>query len=345
MKHFSLIVLCAALVSCTPFEDFPEADYVFGGGAILVNEGNFNSGNGSLSFYSYDSLNIYNDLYYSVNGRPLGDVPNSVVHFQGKLYVVVNNSGKIEVINPVTFKSEGSIPGLISPRNIGIISNYKAYVTSLWSDSVTIIDLGNNKISGYVNVRRSSEAIVVAGNRAYVSNWMGGNEIMVINTLTDEVLDSIVVGREPESMAIDKFLRLWVLCTGGWEKLTNAELDLIDLSSHSILKNYIFPSAQNSPSCLRIDGFGQKLYYLDNGVQQMDVSSQSLPVTPLIPQTDGYFYKLGINPVNSDIFITDAVDYVHNGYLHIYKNDGSFVSKHETGIIPGEICFRITINK
>ena len=59
----------------------------------------------------------------------------------------------------------------------------KAYVTSMYSDSVAIINLNDNTISGYINLRRSSESIVIAGNNAYISNWIGGNEIMVINTL------------------------------------------------------------------------------------------------------------------------------------------------------------------
>ncbi len=96
-------------------------------------------------------------------------------------YVVVNNSGKIEVIRKSSLGSVKTIAGLISPRNIGFVNSSKAYVTSMYSDSLIIIDLFNNSIAGYINLRRSSESIVIVGDKAYASNWVGGHEIMVID--------------------------------------------------------------------------------------------------------------------------------------------------------------------
>jgi hypothetical protein len=63
-------------------------------GAFIINEGNFRWGNGSLSFYSYDSSRIYNSVFESVNNRPLGDVPFSLAESENSLFIVVNNSAK-----------------------------------------------------------------------------------------------------------------------------------------------------------------------------------------------------------------------------------------------------------
>ena len=342
MKNLLYICLCTLTVSCTEFTDLPPVDYSMGGGAFIVNEGNFNSGNGSLSFYSYDSTKIFNGVFESANSRPLGDVPNSVMCYSSYAYVLVNNSGKIEVINRQSFKSATTITGLVSPRNMAAVTDNKAYVTSMYSDSVAIINLQQNVISGYINIHKTSESIAVLGNKAYVSSWIDGNKIMVINTTTDEVSDSIEVGREPESIVIDREYRLWVLCTGGWQKLYPAELYCIDAFTDRIDRKLVF-DADASPSCLRIDGLGQNLYYLDKGVRQMDISSLTLPSTALI-QESGIFYKIGINPSNSDIFVSNAGDYVHNGLLQIYKNNGTLVSKEEAGIIPGTIDFNIVMN-
>jgi hypothetical protein len=89
-------------------------------------------------------------------------------------YIVVNNSGKIEVTNQATLVSVATITGLISPRNISFINDYKAYVSSLYSDSVAIINLTDNSISGYINLRRSSETIAIIGNKAFISYWTEG---------------------------------------------------------------------------------------------------------------------------------------------------------------------------
>lgn len=341
MKKILFLLGTFLLVSCFPEPEFPDDPYNFGGGVIIVNEGNFNSGNGSLSFYSYDSLQIYNDIFYTANGRPLGDVPNSVNYSNNRLYVVINNSGKIEELNPLTFKSISTVTGLKSPRNM-LVNNGKGYVTSLWSDSLAVIDLSEMKVSDYIDLKKSSEAITGLGNRVFISSWMGGNKVMEINSVTDEVTDSVEVGTEPETMVIDKNFRLWVLCTGGWQKLHNPELDVININTMTIERRYVFP-LESSPTCLRIDAYGEILYFLDGGVRRMEINSVTLPANPFIPQQTGIFYKMGVNTADGHIFVTDVADYVHKGYVYIFDHNGDFLEKHQTGIIPGEMTFRIQV--
>lgn len=342
MRYLFIGFISVLFSSCTPFLDQPNIEYQLGGGAFVVNEGNFLGGNSSLSFFSYDSLEVFNDLFSSNNSRPLGDVANSMVNFGDNGYIVVNNSGKIEVIDQKSFKSKATISGLVSPRNMAILNESKAYVTSMYSDSIAILNLYSNTISGYINLGKTSEAIVVNGSTAYVSNWLGGNKVFVINTMLDKVIDSITVGLEPESLVLDRYYRLWALCTGGWQKTQKAELDLINTGSDRIEQRFVFSTLQDSPSCLAIDGLGEFIYYLNKGVWKMDINSPSLPDKPFIPESGQMFYKLAVNPANGDILITDVVDYVQNGYLLVHRNDGTLGSKHRVGVIPGGICFSIT---
>jgi DNA-binding beta-propeller fold protein YncE len=343
MKTILIITfLFLLVVSCIKIPDFHQGSFSYGDGVFILNEGNFRSGNGSLSFYSYDSMKIFNDLFYNVNGRPLGDVPNSITLNSDKAYIVVNNSAKIEVVDHSTLESKATISGLVSPRSITVISDIKGYVSSIYSDSVAIINLEENSVSGYINLRRSSEAIVKAGSKAFVSCWIGGKEIMVINTVNNKVVDSVEVAMEPESMVLDKNLKLWVLCNGGWSRQNFAELIIINTGTNRIEKKYLFPTKQASPSCLQIDGQGETIYYIDNGIRQMDINSAELPVAPLIPEAGEYFYKIGINPVNSDIFITDAVDFMQQGWVLLYKKDGTFISKQRADIIPGSMSFKVS---
>jgi YVTN family beta-propeller protein len=336
-----LFLLSCFAFSCTKIFNERKDSVLAGNGVFILNEGNFRWGNGSLSYYSYDSAKIYNDLFQNINGRPLGDVPNSMIIYRDMAFIVVNNSGKIEVININTLESVATIDKLNSPRNIAVVSADKGYVSSMYSDSVAIISLTDYSVSGYINLRRSSESIIASGNKAYISEWVGGDEVMVINSINNKVLDSIKVGAEPESMVIDKNKMLWVLCNGGWARTNNAELDGINTVTNKVEKKLIFPDKNNSPSCLNIDGSGETVYYLENGVRKMKISDQVLPVNALIPESGNYFYKIGINPVNSDIFVTDAVDYKQNGYVRLYKNDGLFVSGGTAGIIPGLMCFKL----
>lgn len=344
MKYF-LIPAFIILFSCTDFHEQQPAESELGMGAFIINEGKFMGGDGSLSFYSYDSAKVYNDLFNSHNMRPLGDVPNSMTISGDNGYIVVNNSGKTEVVDKYSYKSKATISGLISPRNMAVLNTSKAYVTSLYSDSIAIIDLKTNSIKGYINVGKSTESIAVVGSVTYVANWLDGNTVYVINNANDRIIDSIKVGTEPESMVVDKYSRLWVLCTGGWRREHSAELYMINTGSNEVDNKFVFPSMTGSPSCLRIDGKGQTIFYLNNGVWKMDIDAPSLPSSAQIQQGSQLFYKMEINPMNGDILVTDAVDYVQSGYLLIYNQEGTFISRHKTGVLPGDICFNFTRNQ
>jgi hypothetical protein len=339
-KLIVLLSICTVVVSCTKVKDNLNESFLTGSGVFILNEGNFRWGNGSLSFYSYDSLKIYNNLFFNINGRPLGDVPNSMEIYGEKSYIVVNNSGKIEVVSSNSLESISTINGLISPRNIKIVNENRAYVTSIYSDSVAIIDLFDNVISGYINLRRSSEAIVVSGNKAFISNWLDGNEVMVVNTENNVVVDSMQVGVEPESMVIDRNNILWVLCNGGWARENYAELLGLNTISHQVEKDFVFTDKLESPTCLRIDGNGETLFYLESGVRRMSIDAETLPTDTFIPETERYFYKIAIDPVNGDIFITDAVDYQQQGFVLNYNSDGIFISEQKADIIPGFMNFK-----
>ena len=346
MKQISFLFMIILIAgSCLKPDDFeitdPEESVIAGNGVFIVNEGNFTWGNGSVSYFSYDSAKIVNDVFQTINERPLGDIPNAMDIWEDHAYIVVNNSGKVEVVKKNSLKSVATITGLISPRNIAVIDNNKAYVSSLYSDSLTILDLKNNTLSGFINIRRTSESIVLSGKKAFISNWYGGKEVVVVNTDIDKMVDSIEVGKEPESMAIDKRNILWVLCNGGWARENFAELTGISIQTHEIVKRLIFPSILDSPSSLRIDGDGDTLYFLEKGIKRMDIDASGLPATPFIKEEGRLFYKLGINPVNGDIFVTDAVDYQQNGFVIIYDNEGISIAAYRAGIIPGSMCFKV----
>ena len=55
-KSIVFVILSIVIISCSKEPTLPVANYRFGGGVLIVNEGNFRGVNGSLSFYSYDSF-------------------------------------------------------------------------------------------------------------------------------------------------------------------------------------------------------------------------------------------------------------------------------------------------
>ena len=52
------------------------------------------------------------------------------------------------------------------------------------------------------------------------------------------------------------------------------------------------------------------------------------------------FYGLTINPVNGEIYVSDAVDYVQSGTVLRYSQDGELLDTFNVGINPGSFCWR-----
>jgi paraquat-inducible protein B len=76
------------------------------------------------------------------------------------------------------------------------------------------------------------------------------------------------------------------------------------------------------------------------GVRKMPVGSSALPSSAYIAESQHAFYKLGINPKNNDIIVTDAGDYTGRGIMLRFSSSGEPKSESLSGIIPGAVSFR-----
>ena len=92
---FLISIVAALLFSCKPDKPVNPSAYTLGSGVLVLNEGNYQFSNASLSFYDPVADTVVNNLFYKVNDAPLGDVAESMALVDGKLYIVVNNSNLI----------------------------------------------------------------------------------------------------------------------------------------------------------------------------------------------------------------------------------------------------------
>jgi hypothetical protein len=336
-KTFEILTLILLLlvVSCEPQED--PSLYPAGKGFFILNEGNYLAGNGSISFYSIETGEIYNDLFGPVNNRGLGDIPSCLAVDGTRGYIVVNNSGTIEVVDILTMESLGTITGLDSPRQL-VIDNGKGYVSSLNSQEVTVIDLESLEVSGHLAIGTTSEAMVIAGNRLFTAHWSGGSSIIVTDLSGGGVIKTITVGLEPESMVLDKNGKLWVLCTGGWMGEEIPRIVRINASTLEKEAEFEFRTVNDNPSCLISNGARDTLYYIDEGIRRMPVTASTLPADPYIAAGGRLFYRLAAGP-GGYVAVTDAIDYQQRGDFLIFNKEGDLADTEQAGIIPGFMLY------
>lgn len=91
MKHvffFSAVLFCAvlSLTGCMEWdynEDTEEFDFS-GTGLFICNEGNFQYGNATLSYYDPATRRVRNEVFFRANGMRLGDVVQSMSIYDNK---------------------------------------------------------------------------------------------------------------------------------------------------------------------------------------------------------------------------------------------------------------------
>lgn len=341
------VLFAASFYGCMDYGPTQQEDFDIGTSRALfiTNEGNFMYDNASLSYYDIDRKKVSNEVFVRSNAMILGDVAQSMSIRDGRGYIVVNNSGVIFVIDTDTFKVLGVIDGLTSPRYIHFLSDKKAYVTDLYAPCITVFNPQTLEITGRISTgsHKSTEQMVQWGKYVFTNCWSYDNKILVIDTSLDKVVDSITVGIQPVSLALDANDKLWCLTGGGYEGSPYGyeapSLHVIDPNSRTIEREFKFRLG-DSPSEICLNGTRDTLYFLNRGVWRMDVDEQRLPIKPFLEYSGTIYYGLAVDPVTSEVYVADAIDYVQPGVVYRFRPDAAPVDTFRVGIIPGAFCFK-----
>ena len=338
--------------SCMKWEYGLEEDFeVTGDGLFICNEGNFQYGNATLSYYNPETKTVQNEIFYRANAMKLGDVCQSMIIRDGIGWVVVNNSHVVFAIDINTFKEVGRITNLTSPRYIHFVNDEKAYITQIWDNRIFIVNPKRYEITGYIEVpgmemeSGSTEQMVQYGKYLYVNCWSYQNRILRIDTETDQIVDELVVGIQPTSLVMDCNNKLWTVTDGGYEgspyghEAPSLYRINIDDGKFEIEKQFRF-SFGDRPSEVQLNGTKDKIYWLNDDVWEMDVTADMVPVRPFLPYNGTLYYGLTVCPRTGDVYIADAIDYVQQGMVYRYSKDRELIDSFYVGITPGAFCWK-----
>ena len=317
-------------------------------GMFICNEGNFQYGNATLSYYDPATKSVQNEVFYRANAMKLGDVAQSMIIRNG-IGWVVNNSHVVFAIDINTFKEVGRITNLTSPRYIHFLSDEKAYITQIWDNRIFIVNPKKYEITGYIEIPNmtmesgSTEQMVQYGKYLFVNCWSYQNRILKIDTETDKVVAELTVGIQPTSLVMDCNNKLWTVTDGGYEGSPYGHeapsLYRIDAETFTVEKQFKFEFG-DWPSEVQINGTKDKIYWLNDDVWQMDVTADRVPVRPFLPYNGTIYYGLTVCPRTGDVYIADAIDYVQQGMVYRYSADGQLIDKFYVGVIPGAFCWK-----
>ena len=367
MKNIYFTIIILLLLSCNNNKD-ELTEYNFETpGVFIANEGNFTYGNTSLSYLDLSENKMYNNVFFNTMDLPLGDVAQSITIWEDKVYIAINNSGKVYVINKNTFKYLGKISELTSPRNVLIINSEKAYISDLYSNNITIFNPTNFEKTGSILIGKSTEKMLLYNNFAYIVSWSHSNMLYKVNIQTDLIVDSLQVTYQPNSIILDKNNKIWLLSDGGMSDIPENQeiptLTKINPENFEIEQVFEFNSIVHSPRNLCINSTKDTLLFLNSawnkstptfqvglknnsqswstsqsGIYAMSITAEQIPETPFIPEKEQNFYTLAISPSNI-IYASDAIDYTQQGIIYRYKNN-ILLDTFRVEIIPGSFAFK-----
>lgn len=318
-------------------------------GLFILNEGNFQYGNSTLTFYNPATGEEINEAFFRANGMKLGDVAQSISIYRDLVWVVVNNSHVIFAIDPDTFKEKGRVENLTSPRYIHFVSPEKAYVTQLWDNRIAIINPKKFTVEGYIEVpgmdmqSGSTEQMVQVGRYVYCTCWSYQNRVLKIDTTTDSVVGSLQVGIQPRSIVKDCDDMLWVLTDGGYEGSVYGHeapvLCRIDPASFSVTRRFEFGRG-DEPRSLLANEAGDTLFWINDDLWRMPVGSERLPAVPFIESRGTRYYAMTVDPASGAVYVADAVDYQQQGMIYKFTSAGQSSGEFYVGVNPGAFCWK-----
>lgn len=358
-----LLMGTAVMTSCSDDNDGPET-YLqeYSTGAYVVNSGNMGTKiESSLTAIDYASSTATQNVFKAANGRSLGDTANDGIVYGNKIYLAVDQSNTIEVIDKKTKRSIkqikttdllGNAEG-VHPRHI-IADGGKVYFTT-YGGYVAAVDTTDFALQKKWKVGNYPEGLVFGNGNLYVANSnyaAGGGNISCINLSNDNVetkniegvnnptsiyyasnvlyvLDNPVYGPAPDYAATgENALRAVSFAEGKSQKVADGNYAVCvtpgATTRMDVVRPYFF--VLNAP----FGGTPSVSVLAAGSMQAQTMTLSEMPVSPC-----GIF----VDPLNGHIFVLSYrlgdkgyPDYSGNGYVVEYDRAGQKQHEYETGV-------------
>lgn len=359
-----LLMGTAVMTSCSDDNDGPKT-YLqeYSTGAYVVNSGNmYNKIESSLTAIDYASSTATQKVFKAANGRSLGNTANDGIVYGNKIYLAVDQSNTIEVIDKKTKQSIkqikttellGNAEGA-EPRHI-IADGGKVYFTT-YGGYVAAVDTTSFALQKKWKVGSYPEGLVIAHGNIYVANSnyaAGGGNISCINLSNDNVetkniegvnnptsiyyasnvlyvLDNPVYGPAPDYAATgENALRAVSFAEGKSQKVADGNYAVCvtpgtTTRTPQLVRSYFF--VLNAP----YGGTPSVSVLAAGSTQPQALTLSEMPVSPC-----GIF----ADPLNGHIFVLSYkmgdngyADYNGNGYVVEYDSAGQKQHEYATGV-------------
>ncbi len=358
MKILKFVVLLFSLVGILVFSSCDNGGNIAPPkltGVIIVNEGNFGQGNGSISFYDEENMAITNNVVKGANnGQEIGSTIQSVTPYGAVGYVICNATDKIEFIDLEDYKYLTNPVTNISQPRFMIGYGDRGYITCWgpWGDNwdlpdsyVAVLDLVSNEIVDSIECGSGPEGIIGLSNKIYVANSYE-TTITVIDQFTSKT-STIQLDAAPKHFEFDANGQLWVTVTSSFGTYPPEFVGLQSIDPDNDTKGtFVQIPGLSDKGVMALSGDGQVIYLLTaqpwpgtkTEVWAFNTITKTLEAEALISGDN--FYGLSVNPTTGKIYVADAAGFQGNGRIIVYDMEGNQLDEQIVGVGPNGFLFK-----
>lgn len=324
-------------------------------GVLIVNAGNFGSGNGSVSFYDEELASISNNVVKEANaGAEIGAGMESFYQHEGVGFLVCNAPDKVEFFSVDDYKYLANPTTNISqPRYMTVVGD-KAYITcwgpwsanfSLDGSYVAVMDLGTKTITDSLNCGVGPEGIIAIGNKLYIANSFESTVTVV--DLDNESSSKIEVNAAPQHFTMDDSGSLWVTLGSNFGVYPQGNVGLLALNTtNNSTGAFVVVPGMSDDGGMASNNTGEKIYVLTaqpwpgtaSEVFEFDTNTKLLGSDPLISGEN--FNGIGYNKTTDLLYVADAAGFAGSGKIMVYDVDGLLLDNQVTSIGPFHFMFK-----
>lgn len=333
-------------------------------GFYLLNEGNMGSNKSTLDYFDYETGVYTKNIYAQQNPnvvKELGDVGNDIQIYGDKLYLVINCSHFVEVMDVKTAKhiTTISIPNCRYLKFKGKYAYVSSYAGPVLIDPnarlgyVARVDTTTLAVKDTCVVGYQPEEMVIVGNKLYVANSGGyrvpnyDNTVSVIDLESFKEIKKIEVGINLHRMELDNYGNIYVSSRGDYYGIPSKTF-VIDTKTDQVIRTIdLLPNTNMTLSGDSLYVYSTEWSYLTN-TNTISYAIYDTKLNRVVTRnfiTDGTDkkikipYGLAVNPETKEVLVTDAKDYVTPGTLYCFTPDGKKKWEVITGDIPAHIAF------
>ncbi len=345
MKYIKFLPIVVLFFACkepeTPVVNDPGD--ALDNGMLVLCEGLFQHNNSSVSWIDFNGVTTNNNFFQSRTNRSLGDTGNDMQRYGGKIYVVVNVSSTIEVMNATDFKPIQQIEMQANgqpkqPRSLAF-SNGKVYVTC-YDGFVDVIDTISLTVTQRIPVGANPEGIAVSNGKLFVANSGGLNfpnvdsTVSVIDLTLNAEVARVTVGMNPGGVFAANNGEIYVIARGNYGTVPS-RLKRLNANTNQLEGSYNFDI---SGMCA-FDNTSM-LIYTSTSVSRFDLSSHTIDLSNFVDLSQvNTLYTVAVNPFNHNIYIADAMGYTNSGYVRKFNASGVSQGSYAVGLNPSKMLF------